>query len=179
MTEHHDIGGGPEPKASRPRTPGPGYGVPEGGEGLMPWSRVDERLREARTYWIATASAEGRPHAVPTWGAWVDGTFYTEGGGRKVRNLRANPAVVVHLESGEDVAIVEGEATEISRPERALFERIDAAYGAKYGYKPSDNLSGPEDVPYPDGGLFAVRPRVVFAWSRFPEDVTCYTFDPR
>ncbi len=178
MTEHHTVAGGAEPKASRPRTPGPGYGVPEGHEGLMPWSRADERLREARTYWIATAGPDGRPHAVPTWGAWVDMTFYTEGGGRKVRNLRANPAVVVHLESGEDVVIVEGEATEISRPDSAIFERIDAAYGAKYGDKPSDNLPGPDDVPYPEGGLFAVRPRIVFAWSRFPDDATRYTFDP-
>jgi hypothetical protein len=178
LSEHHDVAESAEPRASRPRTPGPGYGVPEGDEGLLPWSSVAERLQEARTYWIATASPEGQPHAVPTWGAWVDGTFYTEGGGRKVRNLRSNPVVVVHLESGEQVVIVEGRASEISRPERPLFERIDAAYAARYGYKPSDNLSGPDDVPYPEGGLFAVRPRVVFAWSRFPEDVTRYTFDP-
>lgn len=175
MTGESNIGERPAPKASRPRTPGPGYGVPEGAEGLMPWSRVDQRLHEARTYWLATSGPEGRPHAVPTWGVWIDMTFYTEGGGRKVRNLRTNPAVVVHLESGEDVVIVEGEATEISRPERALFDRIDAAYAAKYEYKPSDNLSGPEDVPYPEGGLFAVRPRVIFAWSQFPADVTRYT----
>ena len=176
MSEHSNGAERAEPHASRPRTPGPGYGVPEGDEGLLPWSSVTERLQEARTYWIATATPEGRPHAVPTWGVWVDGLFYTEGGGRKVRNLRANPAVVVHLESGTEVVIVEGEAAEISKPERALFARIDAAYAAKYGYKPSDNLSGPDDVPYLEGGLFAVRPRVVFAWTRFPEDVTRYTF---
>lgn len=178
MSDQHRANRGTEPTGSRPRTPGPGYGVPQDNETLMPWGRVDERLREARTYWIATVTPEGRPHAVPTWGVWLDRTFYTEGGGRKVRNLRTNPAVVVHLESGEDVIIVEGEAGEISRPERTLFERIDAAFGAKYDYKPSDNLSGPEDVPYPEGGLFAVRPRVIFAWSRFPEDVTRFTFSP-
>ncbi len=156
--------------------PGPGYGVPQGDEGVLPWSSVTERLQEARTSWIATASPEGRPHAVPTWGVWVDGMFYTEGGGRKVRNLRSNPAVVVDLESGTAEVIVEGEAAEISTPERALFERIDAAAAAKYEYKPSDNPSRPDAVPYPEGGLFAVRPRVVFAWTRFPEDVTRYTF---
>ena len=163
-----------EPTASRPRMPG--YGVPGGDGDLVPWGRVTERLEQARHYWVATVRPDGRPHAVPTWGVWLDDTFYTEGGGRKVHNLRANPHVVVHLESGEDVVIVEGVAVEMSRPARALFERIDAAYAAKYDYKPSDNLAGPEDIPYPDGGLFAVRPRVVFAWSRFPADATRFLF---
>lgn len=163
-----------EPTASRPRMPG--YGVPDSGGELVSWDRVTERLEQARHYWVATVRPDGRPHVAPIWGVWLDDTFYTEGGGRKVDNLRANPQIAVHLESGEDVAIVEGIATEMSRPERALFERIDAAYAAKYDYKPSDNLAGPEDVPYPDGGLFAVRPRVVFAWSRFPEDATRFLF---
>jgi len=91
--------------------------------------------------------------------------------------MRANPAVVIHLENGADVIIVEGEATEIRAPEHSLFEHIDTAYAAKYEYKPSDNLSSTDDVPYPQGGLFAVQPRVVFAWSRFPEDVTRFSFD--
>lgn len=178
MSPNQGMSGAAEPRAHRPRTPGPGYGVPEGDESLLPWSQVDGRLREARNYWLVTVGSIGQPHAVPTWGAWVEGVFYTEGGGRKVQNMRANPAVVIHLESGADVVIVEGEATEITAPERSLFEHIDAAYAAKYEYRPSDNLSGPDDVPYPQGGLFAVRPRVVFAWSRFPEDVTRFTFDP-
>lgn len=164
-----------EPEVSRPDIPG--YGVPETEEGMLPWSRAEERLREARHYWVATVWPSGfRPHAVPTWGAWIDGAFYTEGGGRKMRNLRANPEVVVHLESGGDVLIVEGAAEEISAPERSLFDRIDAQYAAKYEYKPSDNLQGPDDVPYPDGGLFVVRPRVAFAWSGFPADATRYRF---
>lgn len=178
MTLNQDMSGDAEPKARRPRTPGPGYGVPESDESLLPWSQVNGRLREARNYWLVTVGRTGRPHAVPTWGVWVEGIFYTEGGGRKVQNMRANPAVVVHLESGADVVVVEGEATEITAPERLLFERIDAAYAAKYEYKPSDNLSGPDDVPYPQGGLFAVHPRVAFAWSQFPEDVTRFSFDP-
>jgi hypothetical protein len=177
MSEHQDMTKTNEPTASRPRTPGPGYGVPESDEGLLPWSDVNERLREARNYWIATANQKARPHAAPTWGVWIDQIFYTEGGGRKIRNLRANPEVVVHLESGDQVVIIEGVASEISKPERSLFERIDAGYASKYGYKPSVNLSTPDDIPYPEGGLFAIRPSIVFAWTRFPEDATRYTFD--
>lgn len=163
-----------EPVASRPHMPG--YGVPANDGELLSWGRVTVRLAQARHYWVATVRPDGRPHAAPTWGAWLDDTFYTEGGGRKAHNLRANPQIVVHLESGEDVVIVEGAAVELSRPGRALFERIDAAYAAKYDYKPSDNLAGPDDSPYPEGGLFVVRPRVVFAWSRFPADATRFHF---
>jgi nitroimidazol reductase NimA-like FMN-containing flavoprotein (pyridoxamine 5'-phosphate oxidase superfamily) len=125
----------------------PGYGVPEGEEGLLSWGQVVERLEAARHYWMATVRPDGRPHAVPTWGAWVDGAFYTEGGGRKIGNLRANPAVAVHLESGEEVVILEGTAEEISAPERPLFERIDASYGTKYGYNPATTWKAPTTCP--------------------------------
>lgn len=165
---------GTRPKASRPHIPG--YGIPEGEEGMLPWSKVSERLESARNYWIGTTRPDGRPHAVPVWGAWVDGALYFEGGGRKARNLAANPAVAVHLESGDDVVILEGVVEEISRPDRALFARIDDAFAAKYEYKPSDNLKSAEDDPYPKGGLYAVRPHVVFAWSRFPVDATRFRF---
>src|SRR5579884_2390097 len=57
-----------EPSASRPDIPG--YGVPEGDEGVLPWSHVVARLAEARNYWVATVGANGRPHAVPVWGIW-------------------------------------------------------------------------------------------------------------
>jgi hypothetical protein len=154
----------------------PGYGVPEHDEGLIPWSRVVEKLEAARHYWMATVRPDARPHAAPTWGVWLDGAFYTEGGGRKIANLKANPAVVVHLESGEDVVILEGIAEEISRPDRSFFDRLDAGYAAKYGYKPSDNLASPDEAPYPEGGLWRVRPRVAFAWSRFPADCTRFLF---
>ena len=49
---------------------------------------------------------------MPVWGAWVDGMFFfhSHPGTRKARNLAVNPAIVVHLECGDDVVIVEGEA---------------------------------------------------------------------
>jgi hypothetical protein len=165
-----------EPRAERPHIPE--YGVPESDEGLLPWSRVSERLAGARNYWIVTAGPKGRPHAIPIWGAWVGNAVYFEGGGhtRWARNLAANPAVTVHLESGDDVVILDGVAGEISRPDRALFAAIDAAYAAKYDYKPSNNLKGPDDEPFPEGGLYVVRPRVVLAWTAFPRDATRFRF---
>ncbi len=168
---------GAEPRASRPHVPG--YGIPETDEGLLPWSHVHERLEKARNYWVCTASTEGRPHAIPIWGAWTDGRVFFEGGShtRWARNLAANADVAVHLESGDDVVILEGVAEQIFKPDRALFERIDAQYAGKYDYKPSNNLKSPDDEPYPGGDLWAVRPRLVLAWTKFPNDMTRFRFD--
>lgn len=98
-------------------------------------------------------------------GVWVEETFHFGGGSttRKARNLAANPNVVVHGESGEDVVVVEGVAEEVSDP--ALQERLDDAYEAKYGIR--------HGTP-----VWAVRPRVVHAWSSFPTDATRWLFEP-
>ena len=69
--------GEPQPRASRPDIPD--YGIPDTPEGLLPWSWARERLEQALTYWIATVRPEGRPHVMPSWGAWVGDRFYFEG----------------------------------------------------------------------------------------------------
>src|SRR5712692_1387743 len=103
------------PKASRPMMPG-SYGMAEatGGSGLLPWGPAEARLGAAHNYWLSTTRPDGRPHAMPVWGVWRDGVLYvgTDRGSRKARNLAANPACVVHLESGDDVVILEGVAEE-------------------------------------------------------------------
>lgn len=167
----------PKPQASRPHVPG--YGIPESEEGLLSWSHVHQRLERARNYWVCTASADGRPHAIPIWGAWTDQRLFFDGGThtRWARNLAANPRVAVHLENGDDVVILEGVADQIFRPDRALFERIDAQYGSKYDYKPSNNLKSADDELYPEGGLWAVRAELVLAWTKFPTDMTRFRFN--
>lgn len=161
-----------EPKASRPHMP-KGYGVPSAKKGMLPWSHAEERLEKAKNYWISTTRPDGRPHAVPLWGAWVDGAFYFEGGPdtRRGRNLAANPAVVVHTESGDDVVIVEGVAEEVPNPDRSFAVRLADAFAAKYaGYRPDpDSWQG--------GGLYMVRPRLALAWSEFPKNATRWQFD--
>jgi len=76
----------------------------------MTWAEVAARLAGARTYWLGTVTPSGAPHAAPVWGAVHDGTLYlySERRTAKARNLAANPRVVVHLGSGEDVLIVSG-----------------------------------------------------------------------
>lgn len=68
----------------------PGYGIPSGSEGLLPWGFVEERMANARKYWVATVRPDGRPHLTPVWGLWVEGAFYFGSGPRtrKARNLR-------------------------------------------------------------------------------------------
>jgi nitroimidazol reductase NimA-like FMN-containing flavoprotein (pyridoxamine 5'-phosphate oxidase superfamily) len=161
------------PKPSRPYIPG--YGVPKTEKGMLPWSHVVERMEKARNYWIGTTDPEGRPHATPVWGVWLDGRLYFDGGPttRRVRNLLQNPSVVVHLESGDEVVILQGEAREAKAPERALTERLSTAYCAKYaasGYAPTPDQ-------WDAGGLYEMRPRQVFAWTKFPKDTTRWQFE--
>lgn len=129
---------------------------PERGEKLLPWSGVDERLQNAHNYWVATTRPNGRPHVMPVWGIWLNQTFYfsTDRQSRKARNLVANPSVAVHLESGDDVVILEGVASEVTG--RSLFASIDEAYFAKYRIRVT---SIPGDVT-----IFAIQPRMAFAW---------------
>ena len=163
-----------QPEASRPDLPD-GYGVPTSDEGMLPWSWAEERLIAAPLYWIGTTRPDGRPHASPIWGAWVDGAFWFEGSPetRRGKNLAANPAIVVHLERGEDVVIVEGVAEVVRRPDPALAARVVDAFAAKYlashGYKP-------DPAGWDRGGLYAVRPHVVIAWGQFPDTATRWRF---
>jgi nitroimidazol reductase NimA-like FMN-containing flavoprotein (pyridoxamine 5'-phosphate oxidase superfamily) len=149
------------PRAERPIIPE--YGIPEDVDGVLPFSYLDERLAAAHDYWVASVRPDGRPHAVPVWGVWLDGVLFFGGGKRtrKARNLAANPEVVVHTESAAEVAIVEGRAREVSEEDEQ--RRVDDAYEAKYGMR-----HGPT--------VWAVAPRVAFGWTTFPDTVTRWTF---
>ena len=152
-----------------------GYGVPTDDETLLPWSWAVERLERARNYWFSTTRPDGRPHAMPAWAVWLDGVLYFEGSPqtRRARNLATNPALAVHLESGDAVVILEGVAHAAGKPERALAERLAAAFTAKYAAS-HDYRPGPEQ--WDNGGLWTMRPRVAFAWGEFPKTVTRWRF---
>jgi hypothetical protein len=162
------------PKASRPDWP-KSYGIPKVKKGLLPWHHAEERLEKAINYWVCTVRRDGRPHAVPVWGMWVDGAFYYGGGPdtQHMRNVAANPNVSVHLESGGDVVIVEGVARVSGAIVRDLAERLAAASNAKYatmGHKATAD-------EYENGGFVTVAPRLVLAWMSFPKDVTRWRFE--
>jgi hypothetical protein len=150
------------PVADRPVIPG--YGVPDTVEGTQSWGQVTERLAQAKNYWISTASADGRPHAVPVWGIWLDDVLYFGAGPRTMRNLRENPRVSIHLESGDDVVIVEGTVESANDPDGTLFSRYVEAFGSKYDYRPEE-VSG-----------YRLRAEKAYTWTSFPADATRWTF---
>jgi pyridoxine/pyridoxamine 5'-phosphate oxidase len=106
------------------------------------------------------------------WGLWMDGRFYfgTDRGSRKARNLTDNAATVVHLESGDEVVVLEGRAEEVTDAARRA--EFDGAYQAKYGVAMAD-------VPG-DLSIWAVSPRVALAWRErdFPGSATRWVLDP-
>src|ERR1700704_1250787 len=105
------MSGGSEPVASRPRMFG---GVAE--PMLLPWSWALDRLAHARSYWIATTRADGRPHSRPVWGVVVGEAVYFSTGSLAVANLAHRPEISLHTESATELVILEGVATiEIDR----------------------------------------------------------------
>lgn len=164
------------PVVDRPVLPD-GYGVEPDGA-YLDWETVEERLVEARYYWLSSIRPDGRPHVVPRWGVWLDGRFWYDGSPqtRHARNLEANPACVLHLEDGWAATIVEGRS-ERSRPIRGeLGERLAREYARKYrdqGYQPQPDSWSDEIA----GGMRVLVPAKVLAWSQFPADVTRFRFD--
>jgi pyridoxine/pyridoxamine 5'-phosphate oxidase len=140
----------------------PGYGISAEEEGMLDWSWADERLAASRNYWIVTADADGEPAAAPVWGVWADGAVYfgTNPNSRKGRNIARDPRIVVHLESGDEVVILHGEA-EIVEVDDSVLD----AYGTKYGYRP------------PGSRLFRLRPRRALAWLEADYSKTATRFD--
>lgn len=154
--------------ASRPHIP-ESYGVSRDTAGLVLWTDVADRLAASRNYWIATVRADGRPHARPVWGVVVAGriVFGTDPASVTGRNVAAGSRVAVHLESGDEVVIVEGEVTSLPDDEIAA---VGSAYRNKYGV---DVVGGEAEAVY----LVAVRPRRVFAWSEAEFPATATRFD--
>ncbi|MBI5031023.1 MAG: pyridoxamine 5'-phosphate oxidase family protein [Chloroflexi bacterium] len=151
--------------ASRPRIPA-AYGIPKHTKGLLPWAYVTERMVGAPHYWVCTTSPNGRPHATPVDGLWLDDRLYFTGSPetRRNRNLAANPQVCVHLDSGREVLILYGEA-HLRTPDDALAIRLAKASNEKYGYgnSPSD---------YKASGVNVFEPRVVLTWREGMKDAT-------
>ena len=151
---------------SRPHIPG--YGVPKTKKGLLPWTHVNSRMAQSRNYWIVTAGPDGRPHAVPTWGVWLDDTLCFGGGPdvRWARNLRRNPAAAAHLESGDDVVTIEGHVRLVEGDSDPICVRVQDAYETKYGMR----------HPPP---FWVLEPRLVLAWSDLGRDATRWLLDSR
>jgi nitroimidazol reductase NimA-like FMN-containing flavoprotein (pyridoxamine 5'-phosphate oxidase superfamily) len=118
------------------------YGVPDDLVGALPWRWAEQRLVENKNYWVVTASAAGRPHALPVWGVWLPGTerfwFSCSPNARKLRNLLENPQCAVTVDDTVECVSVEGRGrlADAERDAAAIDDMI-AAYLAKYWTDPS------------------------------------------
>jgi PPOX class probable F420-dependent enzyme len=95
---------------------------------------LGERLQGENIAWITTVAGDGQPQSSPVWFLWTGGKFlvYAQPHSWKVRNVRANPLVSVHLNSdnqGGRIVTFEG-AAEVSDTHHLAHE--DSAYLAKY-----------------------------------------------
>ncbi len=145
------------PKASRPHMPG--YGLPKSSKGLLSWKWAESKLNKSRQYWVITVHPDGRPHAMPVWGLWLDGILYFSTGAqtRKAKNLANNSYCVVTNEDAAEAVIVEGRAKVLKDP--SLVRRFIPLYERKYKW----DMSGMADeliaLKQP---IFSVHPAVVF-----------------
>jgi hypothetical protein len=143
---------------------------------LLPWNWAQERLAQARTYWIATTRLDGCPHCRPVWGVWLEEGFYFSTGSLAAENLATNHGITVHLESGDQVLILEGVAERAQQPD--ALDRFVRAYNAKYGWDISPTEDGVADSKGNAGPAFLVRPRVAFGWLKDLTNATRWSFGP-
>jgi len=82
---------------------------------LTPVRRIDRLLRTQPVLWLSSVRPDGGPHIVPIWFSWdgLEVLIASKPNAQKVRNLRANPSVMLALGEPEDdfdVGLLEGRA---------------------------------------------------------------------
>jgi len=159
------------PKISRPNFP---KGYVDHPTSILAWKDVEERLVEARHYWICSVRPNQHPHVIPRWAAWVDGCVYYDGSPetRHAKNIDLNPNVALHLENGAEAVILYGTAQAVMQPDHSLTGLIASEYRRKYevlGYVPEANQ-------WDAGGLFSIIPKTVIAWTNFMDNPTRFKF---
>jgi nitroimidazol reductase NimA-like FMN-containing flavoprotein (pyridoxamine 5'-phosphate oxidase superfamily) len=145
---------------------------------MLSWRSVQRMLRTAPYLWIATTNADGSPHLVQQWCAWVDDTLYFEGSDRTkwARNLDRDPRLGFGVQVEDRSAYGEGVVDVAHGLERSVAVRIARHYATKYGdgfdYRPSAEQ-------YERGPVFRAKPTKVIAFDvkRFGTSATRFTFD--
>lgn len=131
----------------------PGYGLPKGSKGLLPWKWAEDRLKKSHNYWITTVKPNRSPHTMVVWGLWQDAAFLfcTGRESRKARNLAKNNHCIVCTERANEAVIVEGVAEEVR--DSSIRRKFLPAYEKKYKF----DMSSFADEP-----IYALRPAIAF-----------------
>ena len=159
-------------KITRPKFP---KGYVDKPVSFVDWDWVAAQLEESKNYWLCSVYPNGNPHVVPRWGVFLDGKVYYDGSPetRHALNIKGNPEVSLHLESGTQPVILYGTSGPAGKPSPELAKRLSAAYKKKYkelGY-------APEPDSWDGGGLFVFTPREGMAWTNFLKDPTKFIFE--
>lgn len=159
------------PKITRPKFP---KGYVDNPISEVPWAYVEEKLTNAKHYWMCSVRPNGHPHVVPRWAVYLDGKIYYDGSPetRHARNIVENPNVTVNLEDGQKAIILEGTSIPAPKPTPEFAQRLVAAFRkyAEDGYTP-------EAAQWDEGGLYVFTPRQCLAWTTFFENPTKFVFD--
>jgi PPOX class probable F420-dependent enzyme len=101
---------------------------------LTPAARIDRLLRSEPVVWMSTVRPNGVPHLIPIWFSW-DGEAIlvaSKPAAQKVRNIRANPVVMLALgrpHEDFDVGLLEARAELLDAPTADV---LPASHLAKY-----------------------------------------------
>ena len=162
------------PRASRPHMPGYGLLPDDEGTGLLPWSWAAERLEHSHDYWLATIREDGRPHVMPVWAVWADGSLWASSAlsSYKARNLARDGRCTITTDDALEPVILDGHAEIVQ--DLDLIGAFLVGMNAKYGtsYEPS----------FLDPGVnasFRITPESVFGLVEedFTGSPTRWTFD--
>lgn len=158
-------------KITRPKFP---KGYVDNPISEVPWEYVEEKLTNAKHYWMCSVRPNGRPHVVPRWAVYLDGRLYYDGSPetRHARNIVENPNVTVNLEDGQKAIILEGITVPAPKPTPEFAQRLAAAF-----HKYAEDGYTPEATQWDEGGLFVFTPRQCLAWTVFFENPTKFVFD--
>ncbi|MBI4898121.1 MAG: pyridoxamine 5'-phosphate oxidase family protein [Actinobacteria bacterium] len=133
----------------------------------LEWSWVERKLITSSSYWLVTSKPDGGPHARPVWGVYHDGTIWFSTGRSSVkgRNLANDARCVLHVESADDVVIVDGTVELVAVWDEVFANSVTLAVMEKYMEKyvmTQEELSPEGELS--DAALYRVWPRVVNAW---------------
>ena len=145
------------------------YGAPAEVHDLE-WPWVAEQLASTGAYWAVTPSSE-RPHPRPVWGVWMPERerfgFSCAPTARKVRNIAANPQVVVTNDDATRVVSREGRAEPLGD---ATLRPMAERWAAKYGDEP-DMGDTEEMIEFlRQNTAFEVVPERAFGMIETPEE---------
>ena len=129
-------------------------------------TRIHGFLEREPVVWLSTVRPDGGPHLVPIW-FWWDGEavlVFSKPGAQKVRNLRAQPSVMLALGDAEDdfdVGMLRGRAELLESPTSDV---LPAAHLDKYAAKLASIGMSAEEYAATYSQVIRIVPEAFLPW---------------